>query len=116
MLFDPPVEKNKPVADSVPDSPVVPAQPARAPATDPTKITKANSAIPGVTETGMFFETFIFNPSPSISKADLIEILKAAKLLYPASVFEKLPESAKEHFLRLDRTGAIHPYRRRRGQ
>jgi hypothetical protein len=84
---------------------------------DLTEGQRAISSMPGVTQSKMFFEMFIFQPDPSISKADLIEVFRAAKFLFPPDVFEKLPETAKAHFLRLDRTGAVHPYRgNRRGQ
>ena len=123
MLFDPPKEKNLPVQDFVSEEVIARSRPTEAAvasnhraAVDPTKITKANSAIPGVTESGMFFEVFIFHPDPSISKADLIEVLKAAKFTFPTSTFEKLPDSVKSHFLRLDRTGAVQPVRKNRSQ
>jgi hypothetical protein len=69
------------------------------------------SAIPGVTESKMFFEYFIFYPDESIPKADLIEVLRAAKLTFSTEKFVEFPEHVKRHFLRFDRTGATERYR-----
>ncbi len=86
------------------------------PAYDPER--RVVSAIPGVTDSKMFFELFIFHPDESIPKAALIEVLKAAKLTFAPNIFEQLTPEAQRHFLRLDRTGSLHPYRpsRNRGQ
>lgn len=70
-----------------------------------------HSAIPGVTKTGMFFEMFIFNPSDEIPKSVLLEVLRAARLSFSFEVIQKMSPEAQRQFLRMDRSGAIHPYR-----
>lgn len=64
-----------------------------------------HSAIPGVTESKMFFEVFTFDPEDSIPKSVLLEILRSLKWrIGPESFYELSPEAQKQ-FIRLDRTG-----------
>ena len=72
---------------------------------------RVRSALPGVTDSKMFFGMFIFNPDDTIPKSVLIEVLRAARLSLSPVTFDKLSPEAKRQFLHLDRSGTIQPYR-----